>query len=134
MATSKLYRGFSTSNYLNNRSFAVYDVELVKEDIINHIYTRVGERIMMPSFGTAIPDMPFEQLDRSTVGIIREDILRVLNYEPRIQLQQLIVQPDYDTHTIQVSAQVNYIELNVTGSIDLNIEFDDFWPIHISDK
>lgn len=126
MATSKLYRGFSTSNYLNHRTFAVYDVELVKEDIVNHIYTRVGERLMLPSFGTTIPDMPFEQLDQSTVGLIREDILRVLNYEPRVQLQQLVVQPDYDTNTINVSAQVNYIELNVTGSIDLNIEFDDF--------
>lgn len=126
MSTKKLYRGFSTSNYINTRSLAIYDIDLIKQDIINHIYTRVGERLMMPQFGTSIPDMPFEQMDATSVGLIREDIKRVLNYDPRIRVQQLIVDPAYDENTVRVSALVNYIELNMTGSIDLNIEFDDF--------
>lgn len=126
MATSKLYRGFSTSNYLRNRTMSIYDVDLVKEDIINHIYTRLGERVMLPSFGTTIPDLTFEQMDQTTIGIVREDILRVINYDPRVQLQQLTVEPNYSMNSIQVSAQVLYIELNISGSIDINIEFDDF--------
>ena len=123
----KLYRGFSTSNFLKHRTFAVYDVELVKQDIINHIYTRVGERVMLPTFGTSIPDMVFEQFDQSTIGIIREDILRVINYDPRVRLQQLTVQPNFDNQILNVSARVQYVELNLTGTIDLNIEFDAFW-------
>ncbi len=126
MQAKKIYRGFSTSNYVNTRSLALYDVDLIKQDIINHIYTRVGERIMMPQFGTSIPDMPFEQLDATSVGLIREDIMRVLNYDPRIRVQQLTVNPVYDENTVRVSALVNYIDLNLTGTIDINIEFDDF--------
>lgn len=81
---------------------------------------------MMPQFGTSIPDMPFEQMDATSVGLIREDVMRVLNYDPRIRVQQLTVDPIYDENTVRVSALVNYIELNLTGSIDLNIEFDNF--------
>ena len=122
----KLYRGFSTSNYIKRRSFALYDIDLVAEDVINHIYTRINERVMLASFGTSIPDMPFEQLDQASLGLIREDILRVINYDPRIQLQKLNINPNYDTNSVDVSAEVYYIELNMSGTIDLNIEFEDF--------
>lgn len=126
MTVSKLYRGFSTANYLKQRSFKLYDIDLVKEDITNHIYTSLGERVYLTSFGTTIPDMAFEQLDQSSINIIREDITRVIKYDPRVSLQQLIVQPDYDRNTLIVSAQVLYVELNMTGTIDLHLEFDQF--------
>ena len=73
MAKRKLYRGISFTNYDDNKILSMYDINLVKKDLMNHIFTRLGERIMMPTFGTRIPDLVFEPLDNKTLEIIYEE-------------------------------------------------------------
>ena len=41
-ATSYAYKGFSSANAVDN--FKLYDIDLVKQDIINHFYIRKGEK------------------------------------------------------------------------------------------
>jgi CRISPR/Cas system-associated protein Cas7 (RAMP superfamily) len=50
---SRAYRGISTTNP-ENTSFNLYDIALIKQDIINHFHIRVGERLENPEFGTII--------------------------------------------------------------------------------
>jgi len=52
------YRGFSTVNQ-NTEGFALYDFELIKQDIINHFHIRQGEKLSDPTFGTIIWDLLF---------------------------------------------------------------------------
>lgn len=54
--------------------FSTIGVETVERDLLNHIYTIPGERVMAPDFGTRIPLMAFEPLDPTSLAIIKEDL------------------------------------------------------------
>lgn len=117
----KYYTGFSTQRYEDlGGNFAVYDVECIKQDLLNHIFTENGERVMMPDFGTRIPIMTFEPNDAESMNIIREDLETVFNYDPRVQLEALDIYPDPETYRIVAVAKLFFLEFNVTS--DLRIE------------
>ena len=105
------------------KTFNIQDVELVKLDLLNHIFTKRGERVMMPTFGTLIPEMTFEPLDTETVNTVVEEVRRVLNYDPRVEILEVAVQPDYESNSLYVGARVLYVELNLVDNFELNIEF-----------
>lgn len=119
-----LYKGYSSYEYQTNKTFSLSDVELVKMDLLNHIFTRRGERVMMPTFGTRIPDLAFEPLDGITLEILEEDLRAVFAFDPRVKLLELSITPLYDQNTIVASAKLFYVELNMTGNLDLNISVD----------
>lgn len=118
------YRGYSSYEYQNSKNFQLTNAELVKLDILNHIFTRKGERVMMPSFGTRIPDLAFEPMDRVTLDVLESDLSYVFNYDPRVVLLDLNIIPNYDTNSVVASARVRYVELDLIGDINLNIEFE----------
>ncbi len=124
MARQGLYKGFSSFEFQAKKTFKLRDIEIVKLDLLNHIFTRQGERVMMPAFGTLIPDLTFEPLTSETVDIVREEVLRVINYDPRVDLLSIEVQPNFDNSAITCAAQLFYIELNLTDNFELNIEFE----------
>ena len=119
-----IYRGFSSYEYEAKKSFSITDVELVKLDLLNHIFTRRGERVMMPGWGTRIPDLAFEPLDEITLDILEEDIRAVIGFDPRVKLLDMKIIPSYDTNTVVATARLQYIELNLIGNLDLNIVFE----------
>ena len=119
-----LYRGFSSFEFQANKRFKLRDVELVKMDLLNHIFTKRRERVMMPNFGTIIPEIVFEPLTAELVDIVREEVLRVINYDPRVELLDIEAQPNFDTNTVYVAARVLYVELNLVDNFELNIEFE----------
>jgi phage baseplate assembly protein W len=119
-----LYRGFSSHEYRTKKVFGISDIELVKLDLLNHIFTRKGERVMMPNFGTRIPDMIFEPLDELTLMIIDEDLNDVIKFDPRVELVSMSVVPDYDNNTVIASVQLYYIEFKVVDGMDINITFE----------
>ena len=55
----RTYRGISTVNP-NNTSFKLFDIALIKQDIINLFHIRKGEKLEDPDFGTIIWDMVYE--------------------------------------------------------------------------
>jgi phage baseplate assembly protein W len=57
----QFYKGFSTINEANPTS-KLFDLELVKQNIINTFYTRRGERVMNPDFGSIIWDLLMEPM------------------------------------------------------------------------
>lgn len=124
MVQRNLYRGYSSFEYQKKKTFKLTDVELVKLDLLNHIYTRRGERVMMPNFGTSIPDLPFEPLDDRTIGQLRDDLESVFAYDPRVSLLELQVVPNYDANSVEARARLLYVELNTVDDIFLNIEFE----------
>jgi phage baseplate assembly protein W len=119
--TARLYKGYSSHEYATNKTFSLTDMELVQVDLLSHIYTRKGDRIMMPNFGTRIPDMVFEPLDDFTLAIINEDLRAVVAYDPRVNLLNLVITPLQDSNTITASLTLLYVELNLVGNMDINI-------------
>lgn len=126
MAIIKLdgYIGFSSKRYEKNKSFVIRDVELVKEDLKNHIFTRKGERVAMYTFGTRIPDLPFQPLDDISLNIVREDLTMVYNYDPRVELLDLRIIPLFEESAIVAIADLNFIYLNFNDQMDIRIEFE----------
>jgi phage baseplate assembly protein W len=80
------YKGFSTLS--GGKTNQLYDVELIKQDLINHFYTRKGERVMNPEFGSIIWDMLYEPLDDANKEIIIEDCHRIISSDPRVELDR----------------------------------------------
>lgn len=119
------YRGFSTQSYASlGATFSLTDLDLINLDILNHIYTQRGERVMMPNFGTNIPGAAHELLTRELVESIRDDLEQVFQYDPRVEKLRLVITPYYDTNSLVASATLRYVELNVVENLSFVIRID----------
>ena len=120
MATN-IYRGFSTRDWQDRQTFGMRDLELVKRDLLNHIYTIKGERVMMPNFGTRIPILAFEPNDEATRSMVEEDLRTVFNYDPRVQLLSLTVNSLPDNNAIVAIADLLYVEFQVRDELRIEV-------------
>lgn len=118
-----LYRGFSLHEYQRTGTTKLTDLDLVKLNILTHIYTSKGERLNMTTFGTRIPELLFEQLDQRVINAVTEDLTYVFAYEPRVKLNNLTVTPLYDRGAIIVEADLTYLELDVSEPFVLQLTF-----------
>ncbi len=116
-----LYRGFSSFNWGKRRTFSLSNIELVKQDLLNHIYTIKGERVMMPGFGTRIPVLAFEPNDEKTRAIIEKDLTEVFEYDPRVRLISLEVLTMPDNNAIIALADLFYVEFNVRDVLKIEV-------------
>jgi phage baseplate assembly protein W len=119
-----IYKGFSTKQYQHDKNFVMTDMELVKEDLVNHIFTRKGERVRMAQFGTAIPDLVFEPMTAETIARVDIELRSVFTYDPRVELVDMVVIPLFDEGAIVALVDLNYIELRRNDRLSLRIEFD----------
>lgn len=110
------YKGFSTVGRF--KKFRLTDVELIKQDLINHFHIRKGEKLMNPSFGTIIWNTLFEPLTDDIKNIIIEDIRTVASYDPRISVDNVVV-TQYD-YGLQIEVDLLYVTSNQTGTLLLN--------------
>jgi phage baseplate assembly protein W len=116
---SKTYKGFSTVSTDTN-SFALYDLALIKQDIINHFHIRQGERLENPTFGTIIWDVIFEPLTEEMKQIIVKNVEEIINYDPRVQAEQVTVTA-YESG-LQIECMLTYLPYNIQEAI--NLRFD----------
>lgn len=116
---SKTYKGFSTISG-DSRSFALYDLALIKQDIINHFYVRQGERLENPTFGSIIWDVIFEPLTEDMKQMIIKNVEEIINYDPRVQAQEVVV-TSYESG-LQIECVLTYLPYNIQEAI--NLRFD----------
>lgn len=119
-----LYKGYSSFEFERVKEFAITDVELVKLDLLNHIYTRKGSRVMMPTFGTIIPDLVFEPLDSETTEILEDELRRVFDFDPRVEVVTFDLNVVEDQHQVTATVQLFYVELDIVDNFELNILFE----------
>lgn len=124
MAKHNLYKGISFTNFSRNKNLKVYDVDLIKKDILNNIFTRRGERVKMFRYGTRIPDLVFEPLDDVALGVIEEDLQAVISNEPRVSLVDMRIVPLYDRNVVIATLTLYYLELDFTDTLSVNITFE----------
>jgi phage baseplate assembly protein W len=100
------FKGYSTVDKTWG-NFKLYDIELVKRDLLNELYTRKGERLMAPQFGSIVWDLLFDPLTNEIIDAIRTDCVRIVTKDPRINVVNIEV-IDND-HTIIVTIVLNYV-------------------------
>jgi phage baseplate assembly protein W len=115
----KMYKGFSTISD-STENFALYDFQLIQQDLLNHFYTRQGERLMNPTFGTVIWDLLFEPLTEELKNIITENVNEIINYDPRINATQVIV-TQYESG-IQIECLLTYLPYNISQAMQLRFD------------
>jgi len=91
MARQNIYKGYSTFEFERTKSLSLRDVELVKLDLLQHLFTQRGTRVMMPDFGTIIPELTFEPLDSETLDELHTEVKAVLDYDPRVEILKLVI-------------------------------------------
>ena len=116
---SRTYRGFSTTSS-DASNYALYDLALIKQDIINHFHIRKGEKLENPEFGTIIWDMLYEPLTEQAKQLITNDVTDIVNADPRVSVNKSIVtQLEYG---IQIEVSLTYLLYNIQET--MQFEFD----------
>ena len=115
----RTYRGFSTIS-ADSESYTLYDLALIKQDILNHFHVRQGERLQNPEFGTIIWDLLFEPLTEELKSAIIKNVEDIINYDPRVRADEIIL-TTYDSG-IQIECTLTYMPYNISES--LRFRFD----------
>lgn len=117
--SKRLFYGYSTvETNVKKQQFA--DIELIKRDLLNHFYTRKGERAMMPTYGCGIWDMFFDQFDEIAQDIIIDECTKVIAADSRVSLQNIYVNKLDQGFIVQMD--ILYVPFNVVSTF--SVEFD----------
>lgn len=116
---TKMYKGFSTVS-TNTENYNLYDFDLIKRDLLNHFYTRQGERLMNPSFGCVIWDLLFEPLTEQIKDLILQNVNKIVNYDPRVTAENVIVTA-YDSG-IQIQLTLLFVPYNLQQTLQLRFD------------
>ena len=116
---ARAYKGISTVDP-NANSFNLYDIALIKQDLLNHFHIRQGEKLENPEFGTIIWDALFEPLTEGMKQAIVENVTQIVNYDPRVQVNSVTV----DTYEsgIQIECDLTYLPYNISESMRLKFD------------
>lgn len=112
------YKGFSTID--RYKKFRLSDLELIKRDLLNHFAIRKGEKLMNPDFGSIIWNILFEPLTADVKAIIVSDIQRVVSYDPRIRVDNVLV--DQFDYGLQIQVEITFLPDNYSDI--LSLQFD----------
>lgn len=112
---------FSFNNQLNRKENlkdiqALFDIEAIKNSIVNCFLTAPGQKILNPTFGIDLRRFLFEPIDDYTSDIIINDISRRLPLlEPRITVTDVSVIPNPDEQEYEIYLRINVPSLDVEG-------------------
>lgn len=82
----------------------VKDEAAIKQSIVNLLLTVRGERLFNPDLGSSISSLLFELVDYGTASLIRAEIDSTLKtYEPRINVLEIEVLPNYEDNGFEVN-------------------------------
>lgn len=112
------YKGFSSTSPTKN--FKLYDIDIVKQDLVNHFYIRKGEKLENPDFGTIIWDILFEPFTPEVKNMIARDVETIINYDPRLVVTDL--QIDSTDLGIRIQADLLYVPFNINERITFNFD------------
>ncbi len=115
---SVTFKGFSSR--ADKQNFKIYDFEVAKQDLINRLSVRKGERVENPEFGTIIYDAIFEPFTEQLKEAIIDDITANLNADPRLSTEDILVSEA--DKGIAIQATITYVPLNITEKLRFNFD------------
>jgi len=97
------FKDINTYFYSNDGLVTTTDVDAINNSINNIIFTKKGEKVGDPNFGTNISSLLFELMSDINSTLIESEILDAIEfYERRINIEDLEVVPDYDTNSYSI--------------------------------
>jgi phage baseplate assembly protein W len=75
---------------------------------------------MQPGFGSVIWSMMFEPLTEETKSLIQEDVKKVVGYDPRTKVTNVII-TQFD-HGVQLDIEMEYLPVYQSDSLTLTFD------------
>ena len=120
MPVERLSRGFKDlsasfqTSPLNNDLIALKNESAIARSVRNLVLTGQGERPFQPILGTGVSRLLFENMDKLTASAIRSEIRTTIeNYEPRVEINEIIVEADFERNAFDVTLQYFIIGMDV---------------------
>jgi len=102
------------TNPLSNDLIALKNESAIARSVRNLVLTIQGERPFQPVLGTGVSRLLFENMDKLTASAIRSEIRTTIeNYEPRVEINEIIVEPDFERNAMNVTLQYFIIGIDV---------------------
>lgn len=103
---ANIYKGFSTVGKVR-APYTLIDGDLIKQDLMNELKARKGERVMRPNFGTTLYDILMNPLDQFVIEEVKDEVRRVIEKDPRVQIDEIFTQTL--DHLIRVQVQLKFL-------------------------
>ena len=117
---SKGFKDVSMSfkfNPLSGDLIGLKNENAIARSVRNIVLTTPGEKIHDPDFGSNISALLFENVDEVSAIGIRDEIENSLkNYEPRIELEEVIVDPNYDNNQFDCIITYKIVGIDVPAT------------------
>ena len=122
--TSEPFRDISLTfkrHPVTNDIIMLKNEDAIKRAVQNLVRTQIGERFFNTNLGTRITSSLFELANDDYIEPIQTEIEMVITqYEPRVVLQQVVVESRPEQNALDVSIQYKIVGLN---SPSQNVQF-----------
>ena len=117
---SKSFKDLSMSfkfNPLSGDLIALKNENAIARAVRNIVLTTPGEKLFDPDFGSSVSEILFENVDDITAGSIQDEIRNCLNnYEPRVDLINVDVDPNFDENQFDVKITYRIVGIDIPPS------------------
>ena len=120
MPVQRLSRGFKDlsasfqTNPLSNDLIALKNESAIARSVRNLVLTIQGERPFQPVLGTGVNNLLFDNMDKLTASAIRSKLRTTIeNYEPRVEINEILVEADFEGNAFHVTLQYFIIGMDV---------------------
>jgi len=101
-------------NPLTNDVVGLTNASAIARSVRNIVFTYPGEKFFDPNFGSRISRSLFENIDDITAVTIRDEIENsIRNYEPRVILNRVLVNPDFDNNAFDVTIVYRIVGVDI---------------------
>ena len=117
---SKSFKDVSMSfkfNPLSGDLIALKNENAIARAVRNIVSTTPGEKFFDPDFGSSVSEILFENVDDITAVSIEDEIKSSLkNYEPRVELINVTVDPNFDANQFDVRITYRIVGIDIPPS------------------
>ena len=102
------------NNPLSNDLITLKNENAIARSVRNLILTTQGERPFQPVLGSNVNNLLFENMDKLTAAALKEEIRNTIeNYEPRVEIEEIIVDPNFENNEFNVTIQYYIVGIDV---------------------
>ena len=102
------------TNPLNEDLIALKNTSAIARSIRNIVFTQPGEKFFNPEFGSRVSESLFEIVDEVSTIAIRDEIRSsIINYEPRVNLLDVLVNPNPDENEMKVTIKYEIVGIDI---------------------
>ena len=94
-----------------------YDIDALKNSLLNLFSTSPGDKILSPEFGLDLREFIFEPITRDRAFDLQRKIFTgITRFEPRLSIISVVVVPDFDAMEYNISINYSVPTLNITNA------------------